>query len=220
MRHRRVTQGRVGRTTIGFAVAVAVAIAGCGGSVEPGAADEPSHDVVPDGAGDGEADQEAPNGSAADEPAVPGRPPVVPPLHPAIDGLPEAVVVLASGDTQVEVDVKIAADDTSRRRGLMEVEDLPDGAGMLFVFEEERRGGFWMWNTLVPLDIAFAGADGLVHTVATMVPCEEDEPADCPITTPDAPYVAALEVPAGWFDRVGVGLGTTLTWSDPVPGPN
>jgi uncharacterized protein len=145
------------------------------------------------------------------------RAPDVPPLHPAIDDLPVAVVTLVDGDTRVEVDVRVAADDASRRRGLMEVTDLPDGVGMLFVFETERRGGFWMWNTRIPLDIAFTGADGTVHTVATMVPCEEEEPSACPITGPDRPYRAALEVPAGWFDRVGVAAGAELTWSDPVP---
>ncbi|MFU8840535.1 MAG: DUF192 domain-containing protein [Nitriliruptoraceae bacterium] len=165
----------------------------------------------------------APGPDAAEPPpAATGTPadahaPEVPPLHPAIDDLPEAVVTLVDGDTRLEVDVKVAADDPSRRRGLMEVAELPDGVGMLFVFEAERRGGFWMWNTVIPLDIAFVGVDGSVHTIATMVPCEEDEPSACPVTGPEQPYRSALEVPEGWFDRVGVSAGAELSWSDPVP---
>lgn len=171
--------------------------------------------AAPDALADPPVDPSA--SSPSDDLDVGAGTPDVPPLDPAIDDLPEAVVTLVDGESRLEVAAKVAADDPSRRRGLMEVEDLPDGVGMLFVFAAERDGGFWMWNTRIPLDIAFAGADGTVHTVATMVPCEEDDPADCPTTAPDAPYVTALEVPAGWFDRVGLGPGTTLTWTEPVP---
>ena len=142
----------------------------------------------------------------------------LPPLHPAIDHLDETVVTVrtAAGE-DVEVDAKVAADDEDRRRGLMEVTDLPGGTGMLFLFDQERDGGFWMWNTLIELDIAFAADDGTIHTVATMVPCEAEDPGQCPTTAPDAPYTAALEVPGGWFDEVGVTPGATMTWTDPAP---
>jgi uncharacterized protein len=196
------------------ALAMALVLAGCA-TGEARDAGGPETPVVPEGA-DGVPDEPATDD--ADEPAAPAatRAPEVPLLHPAIDDLPEALVTLVDGDVRVDLDVKVAADGASRRRGLMEVVDLPDGVGMLFVFEAERRGGFWMWNTLIPLDIAFAGADGTVHTVATMVPCEEDEPAACPVTGPDLPYVAALEVPAGWFGRVDIGAGAELSWSEPA----
>lgn len=143
--------------------------------------------------------------------------PALPPLHPAIDDLDETVVTIVSADgDEVEVDAKVAATDAERRRGLMEVTRLPSGTGMLFLFDDARRGGFWMWNTLIALDIAFVADDGTVHTVATMVPCEADDPAACPTTGPDAPYVAALEVPGGWFDEVGVAPGARMSWTDPA----
>ncbi|TVP74704.1 MAG: DUF192 domain-containing protein [Nitriliruptor sp.] len=138
----------------------------------------------------------------------------MPPLHPAVDRLPEAVVTLETADDEVEVVVRVAADDASRRRGLMEVADLPPGYGMLFVFDDDRDGGFWMWNTLTDLDIAFADEAGEVHTVATMTPCDAEDPADCPVTTPDASYRTALEVPGGWFEEVGVTPGARLAWRD------
>lgn len=198
------------------ALAAALVLAGCAGA-DPGPApsEQPGGPDPADAAPDDPADAvDAPSSDAG--PAA-TRAPEVPPLHPAIDDLPEAVVTLINGDARVEVDVKVAADDASRRRGLMEVVDLPDGIGMLFVFEAERRGGFWMWNTLIPLDIAFVAADGTVHTIATMVPCEADEATACPVTGPDRPYVAALEVPAGWFGRVAVDAGAEVSWSEPVP---
>jgi uncharacterized membrane protein (UPF0127 family) len=208
------------------ALALALVLGGCtageardAGPPDPPASSDPADTTQDDAegaAGDDESD-DAVAPAAPDATPPTARAPEVPPLHPAIDDLPGSIVTLVDGDARIEVDVKVAADDASRRRGLMEVTELPDGVGMLFVFEVERRGGFWMWNTLIPLDIGFVGADGRVHTVATMVPCEEDEPAACPITGPEQPYVAALEVPAGWFARVDLGAGAELSWSEPVP---
>jgi uncharacterized protein len=141
----------------------------------------------------------------------------LPPLHPAIDGLDETVVTLTTPTGDVEVLAKVAAAPEDRARGLMEVTDLPDGAGMLFLFDEDRTGGFWMWNTVIPLDIAFVDADGVVHTTATMTPCEAERSTQCPTTAPTEPYRAALEVPDGWFERSGVRAGATMTWTTPVP---
>ena len=144
--------------------------------------------------------------------------PDVPALHPAIDDLAESVVTILTDDGQeVRVDVKVAATAEDRRRGLMEVPELPEGAGMLFVFEEERSGGFWMWNTLVPLDIAYVGDDGAIVDVLAMDPCESDDPDDCPVYPPEASYVAALEVPQGWFTWHGVEPGDRVRWTDPTP---
>ena len=179
-------------------------LAGCGA--------EPSADPADPVSGPSSS---APDGQAPRPPG--GRLEALPPLHPAIDGLEETVVTLTSPTDTVEVRAKVATAAEDRARGLMEVTDLPDGAGMLFLFDQDRTGGFWMWNTLVPLDIAFADAEGVIHTTATMTPCEEERSAQCPVTAPDEPYRAALEVPAGWLERSGVRAGATMTWMPPAP---
>ncbi|GEM_PF-388114 len=142
---------------------------------------------------------------------------IVPALHPAVDGLDEAVVTITSDGAEHEVVAKVAATGEERARGLMEVPSVPDGVGMLFLFEQERTGGFWMWNTFIALDIAFIGADGVAHTLATMVPCEAERSSDCPTTSPPEPYRVALEVPGGWFEQVGIEPGARVTWSEPRP---
>lgn len=143
-------------------------------------------------------------GSVDDAPSVPA-------LHPAIDQLDEAVVAI--GDERFHV--KVAADAPARRQGLMEVEELPEGVGMLFLFDRPRTGGFWMYRTLVALDIAFIAEDGTVGELARMDPCRAASSGDCPTTTPDDPYRAALEVPAGALD--GIEPGDPVGWSSPVP---
>jgi len=112
----------------------------------------------------------------------------------------------------VAVEVVVADSQAARERGLQGVHAVPDGVGMLFVFPDAPdpggRPGFWMLETLVPLDIAFV-AGGTVVGIATMLPC----PArPCPITHPGVEYDVALEVAAGQLERAGVRPGDRLTW--------
>src|SRR3990172_6030159 len=64
------------------------------------------------------------------------------------------LTLLAPG-RRVLLEVEIADTPETRARGLMFRPKLRDNAGMLFVFEDEQRWGFWMKNTLIPLSIAF-----------------------------------------------------------------
>lgn len=90
--------------------------------------------------------------------------------------------------------VAVADTPTERSRGLMGVTDMGGLDGMLFVFESENVGGFWMKDTLIPLDIAFFAADGVFVDRFTMEPCTEDP---CPSYNPAAAYRYAVEAPAG-----------------------
>lgn len=142
--------------------------------------------------------------------------PSVPALHPSVDGYPETVVTLSGPDDAREyVAVKLADTPERRRHGLMEVEELPPGTGMLFVFGEDHEGAFWMKDTLVPLDIAFIGSDGTVLAILQMEPCDEEP---CTLYDPEVSYRYALEVPLGWFAEVGVDESWTL--ERPLPAPS
>lgn len=81
-----------------------------------------------------------------------------------------------------------------RARGLMGITDLGDLDGMLFVFEEDTRAGFWMKDTLIALDVAFFGEDGGFVDLLTMEPCRADP---CPTHTPSGTYRYAVEAPEG-----------------------
>lgn len=131
----------------------------------------------------------------------------VPALHPSVDDWEAGVVeVVPGGGVVHRVAVRVARTSPQRRHGLMEVEALPDGAGMWFVYREDRTGGFWMKNTLVPLDIAYVDADGRIVSIADAVPCRADP---CPSYPPTVPYRTVLEVPAGYLDRIGAAVGDT-----------
>ena len=54
-----------------------------------------------------------------------------------------------------------------------------------------------MKDTLIPLSVAFADADGEIVTILDMEPCKADP---CPVYDPGAPYRTALEANKGAFD--------------------
>ncbi len=110
-------------------------------------------------------------------------------------------VMSADGARSVALTVEIADRADQRTRGLMFRESLDELAGMLFVFEGEQHGGFWMRNTLIPLDIAYLGADGTVLQIVQGVPLSED------VLWAAQGYWYTLEVNAGWFGRHGLGVG-------------
>ena len=107
----------------------------------------------------------------------------------------------------------IADNDETREAGLMyvsadQVATMPDGThrGMLFVFPSDNPAyhGFWMKNTIIPLDIAFVRANGMIVTIRTMAP------HDLRHTSPTAPYRYAIEVSANLFKNLDIREGDTL----------
>ena len=60
-------------------------------------------------------------------------------------------------DGEVISTVRVAIADTENKRnlGLMNVHDLPEDGGMLFLFDDEEERSFWMANTPLPLDIIY-----------------------------------------------------------------
>ena len=115
---------------------------------------------------------------------------------------------LSTSTGNVVLSVEIASTDRQRQRGLMHRRSLGAKAGMVFAYESPASGGFWMKNTLIPLDIAFYDVRGRILRTLRMQPCKADP---CPIYSPGVSYRGALEVNAGSFRRWGVSRGDRLT---------
>lgn len=113
---------------------------------------------------------------------------------------------------QPEMRVEIADTFGKRARGLMHREQLPQDQGMWFVYSSERPGysGFWMHNTLIPLDIAYLDKDLRVVKTFTMQPCTSKNSRNCPSYRPNANYWSALEMTAGYFATHDIKVGTQL----------
>ena len=122
---------------------------------------------------------------------------------------------LSIGETEFQV--WVANTDEQREKGLMFVEAeqmqlLEDGTerGMLFIFEREQNLNFWMKDTIIPLDIAYARSDGTIVKIHTMTPLDtrfNQYPSGEP-----ARY--ALEVNAGVFAAKGISEGDVIEIPD------
>lgn len=108
--------------------------------------------------------------------------------------------------------VEISDTDAERERGLMFRTDLPRGSGMLFVYDSPRHARYWMKNTLIPLDIMFFDAAGVLKVVAAEARPQDPTPID---GGPGTAYV--LEVNGGLAAPLGLVPGTRLRAADMAP---
>ena len=112
------------------------------------------------------------------------------------------VVQLSAGMHSIRAEV--AADFSTRMRGLMHRASLPANSGMLFIFDQPSIHCMWMKNTLIPLSVAFLDDAGTVINIADMQP--HSEQSHC--AARQARY--ALEMNRGWFAARGVKPGMRL----------
>ena len=100
--------------------------------------------------------------------------------------------------------IEVADDARERSAGLMFREEMGDAHGMLFIFGETRRVGFWMKNTPMPLDLVFIGDDGRVRAVM------QGEPQSTAVISPEAPVRFVLELKAGTAQKAGIAEGDRI----------
>lgn len=101
---------------------------------------------------------------------------------------------LRTDQTQIS-DIKAAVADTDELRsaGLMDVHSLPEDAGMVFLFDNNRARSFWMANTPLSLDILFVNSDmEIVRIHRNTTPFSQD-----PIES-ERPAKYVIEVNAGY----------------------
>jgi uncharacterized membrane protein (UPF0127 family) len=91
-----------------------------------------------------------------------------------------------------------------RAQGLMHRENMCESCGMLFNFQQTRRAGMWMKNTLIALDVAFIRADGKITDIKAM------QPHDLNTTASSERVLYAWEMNQGWFAQNGIQVGDTV----------
>ena len=88
--------------------------------------------------------------------------------------------------------VSLAETEEEQMKGLQGVHTLPEDEGVLFVSEEPGEVGFWMKDTLIPLDIIYINDDDEVIAV------EQGTPGDETILEhPDVKYVLEVNKDSG-----------------------
>ena len=119
--------------------------------------------------------------------------------------LEKKTLTLCKADgTELSVKAELAVKPEDRNFGFMERKNIPDGTGMLFVFEYDQILSFWMKNTPTPLSIAFITKDGKIKDIFDMQPFST-------ASKTSTGYVRyALEVPQGWYKKNGIETGDVL----------
>ncbi|MDM7458212.1 MAG: DUF192 domain-containing protein [Paracoccus sp. (in: a-proteobacteria)] len=118
---------------------------------------------------------------------------------------------LVGDDKVLDFVVEIADDPASRARGLMFRDNLPSGQGMLFIYDRPQVVSFWMENTLIPLDMIFMDARGVIRHIH-----ENAQPLDrspIPGAAPGDPApsrLMVLEIAGGDARRLGLSEGTAM----------
>ena len=102
--------------------------------------------------------------------------------------------------------VEFATTTAARELGLGGRTNVPDGYGMLFVFPRPDYYGFWMKDTLVPLDMFWLDAQGHVVSIARDIGTSTYPN----VFYPSAPSQYVLETAAGFADARGIATGTPL----------
>ncbi len=114
------------------------------------------------------------------------------------------IIIQRQDGTQFTVSAEIAEKTEDRNHGFMERKTIPDGTGMLFVFEKDQILSFWMKNTPHPLSIAYIDSKGKIRDLFDMTPYSTASV----ISTVSVRY--ALEVPQGWYKKNGITRGDTV----------
>jgi uncharacterized membrane protein (UPF0127 family) len=101
---------------------------------------------------------------------------------------------------------EIASTTEAQERGLGGRAEIPDDFGMLFVFPEDSRTGFWMKDMLAPIDIIWLNDAGVIQKVDASVAT-----STYPTTFyPPSPTRYVLETRAGYAKDHGWKEGTQV----------
>ena len=101
--------------------------------------------------------------------------------------------------------VELARTEEERARGLMQRAKLPRLSGMLFVYPDEKPRAFWMKNTLIPLDILFFDARGVLVGLQ-----ENARPFDLTPLPSGAPARFVLEINGGLAKTLRITKGAAM----------
>lgn len=138
--------------------------------------------------------------------APPAPPAETAAVHP-VSGLEVIPLTVTQNGATHSFRVEVARTSEEQARGLMFRTELGPDEGMLFPSNTPQFRSFWMKNTVIPLDIIFVGADGLISNIAAMTTPYSLDPIPS-----DGPAIAVLELKGGRAAELGIGPGARVAW--------
>ena len=115
------------------------------------------------------------------------------------------VTVTTVSGTHV-IQTEVAATFAEKQRGMMFRTEMGPDEGMLFPYDEPQMLGFWMRNTVLPLDIIFIDENRTIINIADGVPYNEES------VYSDREAIAVLELIGGRSEELGIAPGDSIEW--------
>ena len=122
----------------------------------------------------------------------------------ALDFEKKDLTIKRPDGTTVPITVELARSVRELTKGYMGRKNIPEGTGMLFIFNKDEKLSFWMKNTPTALSIAFISSSGEIREIYDMTPFSLASVE----STVSVRY--ALEVPQGWFAKNNIGRGSMI----------
>lgn len=106
---------------------------------------------------------------------------------------------------------EIAMKPVDMARGLMFRDSLAPDRGMLFIHEKPGQYSYWMYQTRIPLDILWMGADRrIVEMSLDTPPCGSKSARECPHYGGTEPSRYVLELAGGTARKFGLRVGDRI----------
>lgn len=97
-------------------------------------------------------------------------------------------------------------------RGMMFRTSLASDRGMLFVEPKAGQYSYWMYQTLIPLDIIWLDSNrNIVEIVQNAQPCKT-QASKCPQYGGNRISSYVIEIPGGMAKKFGLQVGQQLQW--------
>ena len=110
------------------------------------------------------------------------------------------------------IHAELAATPAEMQRGLMFRTSMAADHGMLFVYQQEGDYPFWMFQTLIPLDMIWMDSRRrIVEISADTPPCKTDE-SQCPNYGGHEPAQFVLELNGGAAAKYHLKIGDQLSF--------
>lgn len=121
----------------------------------------------------------------------------------------ELTFLKPDGSPIVKINIELALTEAEQQQGLMNRSFMSNDQGMLFVFDKDESRGFWMKNTIIPLDIMYVNSKmEIIHIAENTTPFSEQSiPSQGP-----AKYV--IEVNAGFSAQYSIVPGVKVTYTE------
>jgi len=122
-------------------------------------------------------------------------------------GLEQVPLTITSSGRAHRFTVEVARSPQEQSQGLMFRQSVAPDRGMIFPYEPPQPVGFWMKNTLIPLDMIFIREDGTIANIAV-----NTVPLSLDVVPSAEPVAAVLEIAGGRSAELGIKAGDTVDW--------